>query len=274
MDNRFLSTLTTEDLRQESWLSPFGKWSSLCRLRQLGLLTLDALIIEPVAEAGTAAAVRAFASHCGAGAVMVRSDGGPEVGDYYDGGSSHTPDDSITLAHRLLAAGRAVILMEPTDRTSNRLTVNTTIQRDLVGPGGRLELEFLGHGYDASDLKRGNLKPQLVVSGRIGDLANAQEVPLEGLSPVWFLDEVVEKQRCELRRRRLAELVGGESRHTELSPPDPSDDIIALLASNARRITSAYPGMWRCLSASCSLLDDGRLVYWEIADGATKWKLR
>jgi hypothetical protein len=274
VNTRQLSALEPRDLRHDALMSPYGKWSSLCRLRELGLPTLDAVILHPAAaREEVAAAVTGFASHTGVSKVMVRSDGGPETADYYHGGSSHAPGDAVAISGRLLEAGRAVILMEPTDRVCNRLTANTTVRRDALGPGGRVDVEFLGRGYDASDLKRGNIKPQLVMGVRLRDLAARESVALPRLEISRYCDERDERERRGRRLRRLADSIGTGQQPAELSVPDPPDQTVSLLLGDAQVIAGGYQGAWRCLSASCSELDDGRLVYWEIVDGAAKWRV-
>jgi hypothetical protein len=92
----------------------------MCQLRRLGLPTLDAVLITPrQGHLALDKAMVTLASAAGQDRVMVRSDGGAETHRYYRGGNTFTLADAAAKGAWLLSAGRAVILMEPTNRFTN-----------------------------------------------------------------------------------------------------------------------------------------------------------
>ncbi|MGH3702658.1 MAG: hypothetical protein ACRDQY_25075 [Pseudonocardiaceae bacterium] len=100
-------------------------------------------------------------------AVMVRSDGGIETTAYQRGGHTLPVEQAIERAQDLLSHGRAVLLLEPTNRLTNRLTAMIRIDRDAPHGGtGQLTIEVLGPGYDLADLARSGVQPQARIEVR------------------------------------------------------------------------------------------------------------
>ncbi len=92
---------------------------------RIGELLLNATLVTPDADirvlrAGIVGLVEAIG---GARRLMIRSDGGLEKHQYYRGGNSFLIDQVEARAKEPLDAGRAVILLEATNRFTNRLTV-------------------------------------------------------------------------------------------------------------------------------------------------------
>jgi hypothetical protein len=172
-----LSTLSEDNLRSEaSSPRPWPKWSTLCALRLLGLPTLDAALVPSGSSQDTARQIcYLFASLKGLSHLLVRSDAPRERKQYFRGGDSLALSQAVTLMTDLLSLGRSVILMEPTNRFSNRLTTSALITSD-----GQLDFEILGPGYDVSDLNRGGVPPQFIVS--------VQMQSWDEYAPVWPLD--------------------------------------------------------------------------------------
>jgi len=86
------------------------------RTSSLGLAVLDACLVTPEAAPHLAEAVEAFARLHDSTAVMVRSDGGIEITTYQRGGHTLPVEQAVERAHELLSHGRAVLLLEPTNR--------------------------------------------------------------------------------------------------------------------------------------------------------------
>ncbi len=99
---------------------------------------------------------------------MIRSDGGAETRRYYKGSNTFPLAEAASKAAGLLEAGRAVIVMEPTNRFTNRLTALLRMDRDRDGRGGIFTVEVLGPGYDVADLTRGGIPPQVTVTAETG----------------------------------------------------------------------------------------------------------
>lgn len=292
-----LSELNSYELAEQAEDRRYPKWSTLCLPRLLGHPTLDAYCIHPGDDhRALEQAVSNLGKKLGVDRLLVRSDGGIELVSYYRGGNTFALDRGFSEAVGLLAINRAVILMEPTNRFTNRLSVNLLIDRK-----GVLIIEALGLGYDVSDLNRGGILPQVIVC-------------LEGINwvhyeDVWHSDFQVtlnleEEQEQERRQRRLSRIANhilpviGQLR---------SDDACAAVSEAKRWLeTRGYLGLWErwipptrfdqlrrwyedafmiarylqgkgwgdYIVCSGSVLGDGRLVYWDIVDGSRKFGAR
>jgi len=101
----------------------YPKWATLCMLRLLGHPVLNGGCIPPSQGLGV---VRIVAHRlCMAAKVdrlLLRSDGGIESSRYYRGGTTFDLDALLPRAAHLFDLGRAVIVMEPTNRFTNRLS--------------------------------------------------------------------------------------------------------------------------------------------------------
>jgi len=156
-----LSQLSETVLEREAENTHFPKWNTLCLLRSLHLPTLDgALLLPGTSKSHVEALVDKFSSLLGVTRLLVRSDGGREITDYYKGGNTLLLSQVVELTLSLLQSNRAVILLEPTNRFQNRLSVNF-----LASRRAGLVVEILGPGYDASDLNRAGVPPKYVIQG-------------------------------------------------------------------------------------------------------------
>jgi hypothetical protein len=161
-----LSTLTTAELAAADRRYP--KWATMCQLRRLGLPVLDAVLIRPGPDHGALdAGIAALAAATGQDRLMIRSDGGTEARRYYKGGNTFPLAEAASKAAGLLEAGRAVIVMEPTNRFTNRLTALLRVDRDRNSRDGTFTVEALGPGYDIADLTRGGIPPQVTITADI-----------------------------------------------------------------------------------------------------------
>jgi hypothetical protein len=232
---------------------------------------------------------------------MVRSDGGAETHRYYRGGNTFPLADAASKAAGLLKTGRAIILMEPTNRFTNCLTAVLRIDRDSRGRQGTFTVEALGPGYDVADLTRGGIPPQVTVTG---------EADWSAYSDIWWSDlrmttDMGLDAEGDRRRRRLTRIATDILTDTGhlTSPPTTADeqaaeaeawlrehgyhqlwgdyDVALGVTRRVRRwfddafmIALCHPRHgWTCLATATSDLGDRR-VFWDIIDGSHKYSTR
>jgi hypothetical protein len=288
---QLLSELDEERLRRCSEDSPYPKWASVCRLRLLGLPTLDAACVEPGSPMSVQAAAERLHAATGSARLVVRSDGGSERARYYRGGNAFPLHEAVVEAERLLADGRAVIFTEPTNRFTNRLSVNARLDR-----GGLLLFEVLGAGFDVSDLNRGGITPEIVVRVAGVCWTEYREAQLSDFR----VERFDEPDLAGRRRTRRLEVLATEVLPAigELAAPGAPEDAERWLRAkgytelwhdhppalsyaslrgwydDALAVASGYQRRnWSCLSCSASALDDGRFVYWDIVDAGNKFAI-
>lgn len=295
-----LSTLTEDELAAADHRYP--KWSTMCQLRHLGLPTLDAVLITPQEDhLALDGAIAALANATGQDRLMVRSDGGAETHRYYRGGNTFSLGDAAAKTAGLLKTGRAIILMEPTNRFTNCLTAVLRIDRDSRGRHGTFTVEALGPGYDVADLTRGGIPPQVTVTA---------EADWSAYSDLWWSDlrmstDMGRVAECSRRRRRLARIAIDILTDTgHLTSPSTTTDEQAAEAEawlrehgyhqlwgdydvtlgvtrrirrwfdDAFMIALCHPRRgWTCLATAISDLGD-RCVFWDIVDGSRKYSMR
>jgi hypothetical protein len=276
--------------------------ATMCQLRRLGLPTLDAVLITPRKDhPALDGAVAALAKATGQDRLMVRSDGGAETHRYYMGGNTFPLADAAAKAAGLLKTGRAIILMEPTNRLTNCLTAVLRIDCDSRDRPGTFTVEALGPGYDVADLTRGGIPPQVTVVAEAGWSA---------YSDLWWSDlrmstDMGLDAQCERRRRRLARIATDILTDTgQLTSPSTTTDEQAAEAEawlrehgyhqlwgdydvalgvtrrirrwfdDALMIALCHPRRgWTCLATAISDLGD-RCVFWDIVDGSRKYSTR
>jgi hypothetical protein len=280
----------------------FPKWSTMCRLRSLGLPVLNAVLITP--DQGpeiVAEAVETLAGETRQRRLMLRSDGGAETGRYYRGGNSFPLGLLPERISALLSQGRAVILLEPTNRFNNRLTAVLRMERPAPGESGQFTIEALGPGYDVADLTRGGIIPQVTVTAPDIDWVRYREAWWSDLRLSQEQSQSTEQSR---RLRRLAQLANHvlsdtglldakllsadqaravetwlrQHGYTELWE---NQDIAPLIARRARAwlddafmIARNHPNRaWTCLATATSDLGHGRWVFWDVVDGNRKYAL-
>jgi hypothetical protein len=295
-----LSTLTEEELAAADHRYP--KWATMCQLRRLGLPTLDAVLITPRQDhLGLGEAIASLADATGQDRLMVRSDGGAETNRYYKGGNTFPLADAAAKAAGLLETGRAIILMEPTNRFTNYLTAVLRIDRESRGRHGTFTVEALGPGYDVADLTRGGIPPQVTVTA---------EADWSAYPDLWWSDlrmstDMGGDAECDRRRRRLARItteILTDTGHVS-SPSTTTDGQAAegeawlrehgyhqlwgdydVALGVTRRIRRWFDDAfmialchhrrsWSCLATATSDLGD-RCVFWDIVDGSRKYSTR
>jgi hypothetical protein len=295
-----LSTLTEGELLAADRRYP--KWATMCQLRRLGLPTLDAVLVTPRQNhLALDEAIAALANATGQDQLMVRSDGGAETHHYYRGGNTFPLADAAAKAAELLKTGRAIILMEPTNRFTNCLTAVLRIDRDCRGRHGTFTVEALGPGYDVADLTRGGILPQVIVTTE----ANWSAYPDLWWSDLRMSTDMGLAAESKRRRRRLARIATDILTDTgDLTrPPNTTDEQVAKAAAwlqehgyhqlwgdydvalrvtrrirrwfdDAFMIALCHPQRgWTCLATATSDLGD-RCVFWDIVDGSRKYSTR
>jgi hypothetical protein len=295
-----LSTLTEDELAAASQRYP--KWATMCQLRHLGLPTLDAVLITPrEGHRAIDRAIAALANATGQDQLMVRSDGGAETHRYYRGGNTFPLADAAAKSARLLKAGRAVILLEPTNRFTNCLTSALRIDRDWRSRNGTFTVETLGPGYDVADLTRGGIPPQVTVTA---------DADWSAYPDLWWSDlrmsiDMGLDAECDRRKRRLARIATdiltdtGDLTSTPMRTHEQAAEAEAWLREHgyhqlwgdydvargvlrqirrwfddAYMIALCHPRRdWTCLATATSDLG-GRCVFWDIVDGNSKYATR
>ncbi|MFG2224904.1 hypothetical protein [Streptomyces sp. NPDC048644] len=294
--SRPLHALPNAELTAAAMDRRWPKWQTMALLHSLKLPVLNACLIPPGHDAeAVRTAAHALATATDAERLMIRSDGGAEKKQYYRGGNVFPVEEIPPRAGRLLADGRAVILAEPTNRFTNKLTV--LVRMDRLGPGrpGSFTLEALGPGYDVADLTRGQIPPQVT--------AHLDDVDWNRYQPPRWHEWQITGDRCPggenaRRQRRLERLAtqtltdGGHldgtvgAEHAEawlrehgflhLFGPQATREA---LAKRARRLFDdafflalAQPNRnWHCLATAFSVFHNAGTNYWDLVDGERKY---
>ncbi|THD80907.1 MAG: hypothetical protein E7812_05680 [Phenylobacterium sp.] len=277
-----LSFLDGDALMEQASRRDYPKWWSLCLLRLAGLKTLNAAFIPAVADYPTLVqAVRAFAHAIGQDAVLVRSDGGVESTSYRRGGLTYPVAEAVVAADEFLREGRAVILLEPTNRFSNRLSINATLD-----VSGAWAAEGLGCGFDTSDLQRGFVAPQWIWSAS----ASSFEQKASGGRSILRreLSDVPHDVRVHARLDSLVDLFHGQGRVMTQSQivemlvttgntclftedPPPSSRIVRQVFDAAWSISRYLRGSEFPFTIAYAILADGRDIFWDLTIGSLKW---
>jgi len=280
--------------------SRYPKWATMCLLRLLGLPVLNAVLITPGEHISrSAAAIHAIVAATGQQMLTLRSDGGAETRRYYRGGNTFHIDELQMRAHALLNQGRAVILLEPTNRYTNRLTALLRMDRPSAGQAGQFTIEALGPGYDAADLTRGGVSPQITVTALNIDWSYYRQPWLSDLRLSQNQSPGAEQTRRRQHLARLGTSVLTDTGHLDSRLPraDPaataeawlrqrgylelwhSQDITDLIARRAREwfdnaflIAKRHRNRsWTCLASATSDLGSGRWIFWDVVDGSNKY---
>jgi hypothetical protein len=295
-----LSALTAEELAAADRRYP--KWATMCQLRRLGLPVLDAVLITPGRDhRALDADVAALAAATGQDQLMIRSDGGAESRRYYKGGNTFPLAEAVSKAAGLLEAGRAVIVMEPTNRFTNQLTALVRMDRDRNGRTGTFTVEALGPGYDVADLTRGGIPPQVTITAET-DWSAYPDLWWSDLHLTGSTSPDAEHGRRERRLTRIASDILTDTGHLTSPTMTAGEQAAAaegwlrargfdhlwrqgnLAAAAARRvrgwfedaflIAACHPRRgWTCLATATSDLG-GRTIYWDIVDGSRKYATR
>jgi hypothetical protein len=99
--------------------------------------------------------VRAFAQELGIDTLLIRSDKAQEVGSAPRGGYTVSLDDLEQEARWFLDQGRTVYLLEPRSPFDDLYSLSLAPSEQW----SQMAIELVGPGFDASDLKRGDVTP-------------------------------------------------------------------------------------------------------------------
>lgn len=293
-----LSEMSAADLAAVDGRYP--KWGTMCQLRRLELPVLNAVLVVPgQGRRELEDAVMVLAEATGNDRLLVRSDGGVETRRYYRGGNSFPLAQVASKAAGLLETGRAVILMESTNRFTNHLTALLRMDRPSLGQEGTFTIDGLGPGYDVADLTRGGISPQVTVSAAV-DWSEYRELWWSDLRVSISLGDKEQDARRQRRLVRLATDVLADTGHlVRVSDLNPSQraaaaeawlrgrgheqlwqeyDVTTAIARRVHRwfedafvIAACHPHRtWTCLATATSNLG-GRWVFWDIVDGQYKY---
>lgn len=281
-----LSRLSENELRSQTDIRAYPKWWTLCLLRMLNLPTLDACLINPDrSERQVMDALRRFTQAIGREDVLVRSDGGSECKTYPRGGITYGHEEALVAIDQFLRLGRAVILLEPTNRFSNMLSLNVTIASDLSWVA-----EGLGCGFDTSDLQRDLVTPEWTWSGNWDHGARSEPVRARNVIG-GALDTVSDQERIHQRLLSIADLLHlGEGHEGEdrarlfllhsgntclfagrRTPP--SRHQVARTVNDGLAVAQYLGAEYLPFTLSYARLADRREIYWDVAVGATKWQI-
>lgn len=286
-----LNTLPSDVLHREAVATNFPKWNTLCLLRSVGLPTLNAAFLPPgMSRSETAALVERFATTLGSDRLLVRSDGGREAGRYFRGGNTLPLNRVVETAITLLNQERAVILLEPTNRFTNRLAANFRADSD-----GKFAIEVLGPGYDVADLNRGGTPAHYRIYGEVDGWDVYQSLSISDIRGVpSSIDEETRRQGrlTDMGMNILpgmGEIVTGspavfsenwlrskgyddlwrpwrfELTLTQVQSWYEDAFLVANLVGRFRK--------WKVLVLTLSKLHDSRLLYWDVVDASTKFAL-
>lgn len=129
-------------------------------LMYAGFRVLDASFISPQAlRVDAQRIIMDFANRLSENKILIRTDGGKEKGAYPRGGNSLVIEQALETIPKILSANRAVILMSPTNRFTNKLSANF-----YLDCSGAFHIEVLGPGFDVSDLNRGLVNPEISIA--------------------------------------------------------------------------------------------------------------
>ena len=284
-----VSTLSDGELQLQAETSNHPKWMSICLLRSKGLPTLNAAFV-PVSSSATQVHFIAheFAQLLDMNHIMVRSDGGIESKSYYRGGKTLPIALAIEEAMHLIAQGRVVIFVEPTNSYQNRFSINV-----IINQSGDWAGEALGLGYDTSDLQRGFVAPKWVVSGpRFEPNAfekfalinvNISENKLQTDQQRWrdrirsIADLIGCKEESELTQEKLVREFLEEQNSGHIFEGEQVLDTRATLrtVNDCQILFGALTNRHELfpMTIAAAVLWDRRFVYWDITFGKMKWAL-
>lgn len=135
-------------------LKGYYKTTSIIYLRMLGLPVLKGVVVTHWDDWVRQSALT-FCNAYGLSKLLVRTDKRAETGKYMRGGYIIDIGELDKEVNAILDAGRIAILLEPRSPYQDLYSLNA-----MFWPGeGNILLEVVGPGFDASDLKRGDITP-------------------------------------------------------------------------------------------------------------------
>lgn len=138
-----------------AWAASAGayKLRSWLALHRMGLPSLKGVILFGTDREGISEAVR-FAEASGRGSLLLRSDKVGETGRYPRGGYLVQAEGIAQEVNSFVRRGRIVYLLEPFSPFDDLYSCVVAYR-----PDEPVLLEVVGPGFDASDIKRGDISP-------------------------------------------------------------------------------------------------------------------
>lgn len=269
------------------------KIQSWLLLRRLGLPTLPGIILDhwsPEIERQ----VRQFATSMNVDALLVRSDKAPESGDYPPAGDLAAIGELGAVALKYLKKGRVLFLLEPRSRFEDLYSLSIGFRSPL-----HANVEIVGPGFDASDLKRGDASPH-----EWFDVRFEPNVPLPVITNRSVIAPRAYRRSWEQRLSKVGRLVTGDY-PSSTRPVDADARIgatwlsqhnLPLLLENRKRYAPIPEGLLSTTLDQCAHLPqrlaeldagaavfvvslsfigrDADQVYWDIVWPATKFDIR
>ncbi|MGV9010303.1 hypothetical protein [Brevundimonas sp.] len=271
-----LSKLSIHDLVLQAQRRDFTKWWSLCLMRGLGLPTLDAALIEPgSSESFVRAKLDEFLFSINAQSVLVRSDFRGESKQYRRGGITYNGNDAYSAVMDFIQNDRAVILLEPTNRFSNILSINITV--DSLG---RWLAESLSCGFDTSDLQRGLVTPQWIWEGDFAERAIPKAIAINSIDHNGRVSQRLESIAHLFRvsqdsgASHARDFLLGSGNNCLFVPPlSPPQIQVRSVRRDAQIVSENLSPAEFPYTLSYATLWDGRSVYWDITPGKQKWDI-
>lgn len=191
-----LFEFSSDKLLEEFIHDYYPKWSTACMLKYLNVPVLNSMILYPNTDKKQIIeSIEHFVKYNGTNKITLRTDAHKEKGDYIRGGNCFNIDLVKDQIVSISSSGRAIILVSQTNRFTNKKSINLLISRD-----GYLKIEFLGPGFDVSDLNRGLVVPELIVTISRIDWDNFSTYNAMDLSVVINHDKFEEMRTTRLIR--------------------------------------------------------------------------
>lgn len=141
-------------LQTLNYLKGYYKTTSIIYLQMLGMPVLKGMVVTHWDDRVRQSALT-FCNAYGLSKLLVRTDKKAETGKYMRGGYIIDIGELDKEVNAILDAGRIAILLEPRSPYQDLYSLNA-----MFWPGEEsILLEVVGHGFDASDIKRGDITP-------------------------------------------------------------------------------------------------------------------
>ena len=189
------------DKHPPSALKGYEKAYTLMILRYLGLPTLEGLVVKTWNNA-TSAYLSYFIQFHGWNEVMIRSDKKPETDFQIRGGYIIRFEQLSDEIKRLFRLGRIVMLLEPASRYADLYSINVLLSDNEQ----QALIEIVGPGFDATDLKRGEVSPHEVIYLEVKDKRVSNRVLSRKI-----IDNESYKSSVSIRLAKIGKEVSSES---------------------------------------------------------------
>ncbi len=153
VNETLIVTSATDGRRLLATHPGLNKLRSWAALWALDVPTLSGVVVDD-RSVRSAQIVKGFADSIGADRLLLRSDAAYETGRYPRGGFEVRLENVERVVEGVTRLGRTVFLLEPKSALADEYSLGV-----LLWPDEPVQVEVVGPGFDASDLKRGDLSP-------------------------------------------------------------------------------------------------------------------